>query len=500
MPCPHLEIKITQRSKGQSAVAGAAYQSGDSLFSEYDQKRKSYKDKGGIVYTEIMLPKNAPQEYKDRATLWNSVEAAENQWNAQLARRLVLALPREVPEELYPQMVREYCQERFVSKGMCCDFAIHDPYPRGHNPHCHIMLTMRAIDEQGKWLPKSRKVYDLDENGERIRLPSGNWKSHKENIVDWNEQYHCEEWRHGWETVQKKYLEMAGSHERVDLRSYERQGIDIVPTVHMGPAVTQMECRGVKTDTGNLNRDIREANATIQGLQNYITDLCDWRNALLNQSTRIFTQGNMKQEISRLESSVSNIRRILSMKESRMKDISAIEQAVPVIRKYKTIHDKYMSISWKPKKQKFVEEHQSELNAYSRAEQNLRRLGLSPDIPVYLKRLKDEYKKLESEATGLRNRLEEAQSELKVLRNVKYLSEKDMDLEQRQSVVERLDNAKEDGARDREKNDRKKRRVGRRRCEKHVKQDKLIRATSAVRTMRDSKLFLTKKLDFQKQM
>ena len=91
---------------------------------------------------------------------------------------------------------------------MIVDFAIHDPKPPGHNPHCHVMLTMRAMDEHGKWLPKARKVYDLDENGERIRLPSGNWKSHKENTVDWNEQYHGQEWRTGWETVQNRYLEM----------------------------------------------------------------------------------------------------------------------------------------------------------------------------------------------------------------------------------------------------------------------------------------------------
>ena len=103
------------------------------------------------------------------------------------------------------------------------------------------MLTMRAIDENGKWLPKSRKVYDLDENGERIRLPSGNWKSHKEDTVDWNEQYHAEEWRHGWELVQNKYLELAGSPERVDMRSYERQGLDKIPTVHMGAAVCALE-------------------------------------------------------------------------------------------------------------------------------------------------------------------------------------------------------------------------------------------------------------------
>ena len=216
MPVPHFNIKITQRSKGNSAVAGAAYQAGEKLFSEYDQKTKNYTCKKEVVYTEIMLPPNAPPEYADRATLWNSVEEIEKQWNSQLARRFVAALPREVPMELLPQMVKEYCEEQFVSKGMCCDFAIHDPDPPGHNPHCHFMLTMRAIDENGKWMPKSRKVYDLDENGERIKLPSGRWKSHKEDTVDWNEQYHAEEWRHGWEIVQNKYLELAGSPERID--------------------------------------------------------------------------------------------------------------------------------------------------------------------------------------------------------------------------------------------------------------------------------------------
>ena len=151
MPVPHLNIRIVQRSKGSSAVAGAAYQAGEKLFSEYDQKHKDHRRKQPeVVYTEIMLPINAPPEYADRATLWNSAEEVEKQWNSQLARRFVVALPREVPLEMCPQMLQEYCREHFVSKGMCCDFAIHDPDPPGHNPHCHIMLTMRAIDENGK--------------------------------------------------------------------------------------------------------------------------------------------------------------------------------------------------------------------------------------------------------------------------------------------------------------------------------------------------------------
>ena len=177
--------------------------------------------------------------------LWNAAEAVEKQWNSQLARRWVLTIPREIPPDQYAVLVREFCEQQFVSKGMIADFAIHDPHPPGHNPHAHIMLTMRAMDEHGKWLPKSRKVYDLDENGERIKLPSGRWKSHKEDTVDWNDQKYCEIWRHEWEVIQNRYLEANDRPERVDLRSYARQGLDIVPTVHEGAAVRQMEKRGI---------------------------------------------------------------------------------------------------------------------------------------------------------------------------------------------------------------------------------------------------------------
>ena len=291
MPVPHLNIRIVQRSKGNSAVAGAAYQAGEKLFSEYDQKHKDHRRKQHeVVYTEIMLPTNAPPEYADRATLWNSAEKVEKQWNSQLARRFVVALPREVPLEMCPQMMQEYCNEHFVSKGMCCDFAIHDPDPPGHNPHCHIMLTMRAIDENGKWMPKSRKVYDLDENGERIKLPSGRWKSHKEDTVDWNEQYHAEEWRHGWEVIQNKYLELAGSPERVDMRSYERQGVDVIPTVHMGAAVSALERKGIETNIGNLNRDIKAANRMMNAIRSTIKNLRNWIADILEATKEAFAE------------------------------------------------------------------------------------------------------------------------------------------------------------------------------------------------------------------
>ena len=126
MPCPHNEITIVQRSQRQSAVAAAAYQSGEKLFCEYDQQVKHYPEKRGIVHNEILLPANALPEYADRNTLWNAAEAVEKQWNSQLARRWVLTIPREIPPDQYAVLVREFCQQQFVSKGMIADFAIHE--------------------------------------------------------------------------------------------------------------------------------------------------------------------------------------------------------------------------------------------------------------------------------------------------------------------------------------------------------------------------------------
>ena len=109
MPCPHNEISIVQRSHRQSAVAAAAYQSGEKLFCEYDQEVKHYPEKRGIVHNEILLPANAPLEYTDRNTLWNAAEAVEKQWNSQLARRWVLSIPREIPPDQYAALVRDFC-------------------------------------------------------------------------------------------------------------------------------------------------------------------------------------------------------------------------------------------------------------------------------------------------------------------------------------------------------------------------------------------------------
>ena len=477
MPNPHFKIKIIQRSKGKSAVAGAAYQSGENLFSEYDQKHKDYRKKEGVVYTEIMLPPHAPPEYADRERLWNAVEEIENQWNSQLARRFVLALPREVPEELYPQMIRDYCQQFFVSKGMVADFAIHDPAPPGHNPHCHIMLTLRAMDEQGKWLPKARKVYDLDENGKRIRLPSGNWKSHKENTVDWNEQFHGQEWRTGWEDVQNRYLEMVNSPVRVDLRSYEKQGLDIIPTVHMGAAVTAMERKGIQTNIGNLNRDIKAANrmmtairSTIQNLRDWITEIMEARKELLAEmkqenaspdlanllrdylnlrkaersdwsrygqhkgatkdlqafakatnylrENKIFTLDKLDSVLGETQQKAGTVRSDMKKAESRMKVISSIQSAVADCQEHKAVHDKYVRIGWKTAQGIYADKHRNELDTYNRAYRFLKKNGV--DLSVNLDALQAEYGQLQTSHAEYTEKLAAVQEELKPLKEIRY--------------------------------------------------------------------------------
>ena len=144
IPCPHFKISIVKRSQGQSVVAGAAYQSGERLFSEYDQKTKFYNKKKELVHAEIMLPSHAPPGYADRATLWNAVEAVENQWNSQLARRIVLAFPVEVPKEQYLSMIKEFwllqgdtpCLNLFFRQGLKALFRLLDGLLDDAQSHC----------------------------------------------------------------------------------------------------------------------------------------------------------------------------------------------------------------------------------------------------------------------------------------------------------------------------------------------------------------------------
>jgi hypothetical protein len=270
----HLSIKIIGRGKGQSAVSKAAYRAGEKIISEHDGRTNDYTRKGGVVHTEILLPENAPRGYADRSALWNAVEKAEKNDNAQLAREIEISLPVEFSLAENISLVRGYVREQFVNAGMCADICVHDT-GKG-NPHAHVMLTVRPFDGRGEWAAKSRKEYILDDNGERVRLAGGAFKSRKVSAVDWNDQTKAEVWRAAWADAVNAVFERQNSETRIDHRSYERQGIDLIPTVTLGVAASQMEKRGIRTERGNRNREIEVSNKLLRQIRARVNRLNDW--------------------------------------------------------------------------------------------------------------------------------------------------------------------------------------------------------------------------------
>lgn len=258
----HCSAKIIGRSSGRSSVGAAAYRAGVKLHNEYDGLTHDFTRKKGIAHSEILLPPNAPAAYADRQTLWNAVEQIEKGPKAQLTREVEVALPVELDREEQIDLVRGYVQRAFVDRGMVADFSIHDL--GSGNPHAHIMLTVRALDEQGAWLPKKRKEYILDANGNKQYDPKKKtYKFKTITTTDWNEQSNMEVWREQWATTCNQAFERKGLAERVDHRSYARQGIEQEPTVHLGYVASSMEKRGRQSERGNINREILASNAEL---------------------------------------------------------------------------------------------------------------------------------------------------------------------------------------------------------------------------------------------
>ena len=170
----HLSVTQTKRSAGQSAIASAAYRAGERLYSEYYGEYSDYTRKGGVICSDILLPSHAPPEYADRQTLWNAVEKAERGKNAQLAYSFDIALQNEFSLEENIALARQFLLENFVSRGMVVDFAVHQPDREDGgipNPHFHVLCPIRPIEQNGKWGLKQRRVYELDEDGNRRDTP-----------------------------------------------------------------------------------------------------------------------------------------------------------------------------------------------------------------------------------------------------------------------------------------------------------------------------------------
>lgn len=266
-----LHTKIISRSSGRSSIGASAYRSGEKLSNERDGLIHDYTKRKDVIHKEIIAPDNAPGWANDREKLWNEVEKIEKSKDSQLAREVMVALPKELDHQQQIELVREYSKNNFVKDGMVVDFAIHD---KGEgNPHAHIMLTMRPFEKDGSWGTRQKKEYILDKDGNKqYDSKKKTYKCRTIKSTEWDSKETLEKWRENWANVSNKHLEKAGYKERIDHRSYEEQGIEKVPSKHMGVKAAAMENRGIETERGNINREIDRQNEQLKEISKKIEE------------------------------------------------------------------------------------------------------------------------------------------------------------------------------------------------------------------------------------
>ena len=312
----HLEAKVVSRGAGRSAVAASAYLSCSRLYNDYDGIQHDYTKKQGLVWQQVFLPEYAPQEWKDREQLWNAVEEVETAKDSRLAREFVVALPIELSREQQIELLQTFIQEQFVSDGMCADAAIHDT--DGHNPHAHILLTVRPLDEQGRWQHKTEKDYLCMRNGEEQGFTAAEFRAAqnegwekqypykvgkkkvymvpseadaqglvradkhpkstrygRQNPISerWNSEEQLILWRAAWADAANRHLERYGHDERIDHRSNAARGLDELPTIHEGVTARALEQKGIIADRCEINRQIKADNALLRELKAEIKKL-----------------------------------------------------------------------------------------------------------------------------------------------------------------------------------------------------------------------------------
>jgi len=316
----HLEAKVVSRGTGRSACAASAYLSCSAIYNDYDGIQHDYTRKGGLVWEQVFLPECAPAVWQDREILWNVVEENEKTKDSRLAREFVPALPVELAPEQWKELLSDFIQESFVSDGMCADVAIHDPDPPGHNPHAHILLTVRPLNPDGTWQYKTEKEYLCVRNGEERGFTAAEFKEAqadgwekqyqykvgrkkeymapseaeakgytrlskhpkstkygRQNPISerWNSEEQLVLWREAWANAVNRSLERYGFDARVDHRSFAEQGRDEQPTIHEGVAARALEKKGIVSDRCELNRQIRRDNALLREIKAQVKKLLD---------------------------------------------------------------------------------------------------------------------------------------------------------------------------------------------------------------------------------
>ncbi len=454
-----------KRSAGQSAIAAAAYRAGEKLHSEYYGDSPDYTRKSGVVCAEILLPPNAPERFLDRETLWNEVEKVEQHPKAQLAYSFDIALQNEFSMEENHQLVRQFLQDEFVSRGMIVDYAIHekDAGEDGiQNPHFHVLCPIRPLNPDGSWANKQRREYILDEHGNRISDVKGDYEFKSVPTTDWGTPERLEAWRQAWAELCNAKFEEKDLPERVDHRSYARQDIEQIPTVHEGPAVRQMEARGIATDKGNINRLIRATNRALREIAQKIkailsgitetkekltepesptlTDLLmqylEQRNAgawsnkakvrnlkevsqliLTLQERGIVTLADFESYMRAYQDKSAAMTAALKSKSERMKELEELIRFAEEFNRLKPVYDEWNSIKFKKARDKYKADHEREINLFLLARRKLDAAATDHKIPV--KAWQKELDELTARYAAESEALKPIRAELKELYRIK---------------------------------------------------------------------------------
>lgn len=413
----HFEAKVITRGTGRSVVAAAAYASCSQIYNDYDGINHDYTRKQGCVYSEIFLPTNVPTEWQDRAELWNAVEAAEKSKDSQLARELIVALPIELQIDEWKSILKTFITENCVDKGMCADVSIHDT--DGHNPHAHILLTMRPLDDKGKWQAKTQKEYLCkrgdDEQGftadefksaqadgwekqyqyfvgkkkiymtpseakaQSLERASKNPKSTRygrQNPIcaEWNSEEQITVWRKAWEDVTNVELKRKNALEHIDCRSFKDRGIDEQPTIHEGVTARIIEQRGGVSERCEMNRQIRKDNTLLRELK-----------ALVNKLSEVVenTTAKIVEELENIRNNLIMLKYKFIFNKKQIKQVETGKQLIPnLIKQFRELSDDIEDKTAEYKKTKAEKNACSPLNIFRQSQ-------LSKQLEVLSKEIKE---------------------------------------------------------------------------------------------------------------
>lgn len=461
----HFTADQIKRSEGQSVMASAAYRSGEKLHSTYYGEDSDYTRKKGVICSEILLPPHAPREFADRETLWNAVEHAEHGKKAQLAYSFEISLQNEFSLKENIALARKFLLDNFVSRGMTVDVAFHEKETEEGgtpNPHFHFLCPIRPMNLDGTWGFKQHRVYRLDEDGNRIRDQNGKFLFDAVPTTDWGDPETLEYWRKAWADVCNAKFEEKGLDVRIDHRSYERQGLDLLPTVHEGASVRAMEKKGIRTEKGEFNRWIKATNAVIRDIRGKISVLLDWIKevkaelskpqtpdlvSLLNayyskrsagaysrkgklsnlhdlnetfnylRANGIYTLADLESRVQSHQTTTDSLKEKLDSQNARMKTIRSLSDDSETFRRLKPVYDGLRKIKFDKPRAAYKAEHEAELKQFYAARRRL--TAEFPDGKVDMKKLSEEYSTLEQSHSETYAQFKEVREDLHRLWSVK---------------------------------------------------------------------------------